>query len=74
MFHEKWHIACGEAYLGLVSSIVGIGIFIPVLGIVLGLLTTAGDTVWLFLTGQRLLQLARLGRSEAISSSAHAVR
>jgi hypothetical protein len=56
------------AYLGIVVSIVGIGIFIPGLGIVLGLLATAGGMVWLILVGQRLLQLARLSHNAAVIS------
>ncbi len=47
------------AYVGLVSSIVAFGIFLPVpMGAVLGLLATAGGMIWLVLMGRRLLQLA----------------
>ncbi len=62
------------AYLGVVVSIIGIGIFLPVVGIVLGLLGTAGGMVWLILVGLRLLQLARLSSVEVIPSPIRAAR
>ena len=51
---SKW-----TAYAGLVLSVAGLGIFIPVIGVPLALVATLGGVLWFALIGRELLRAGR---------------
>lgn len=47
------------AYIGLINSALGLGFFIPVIGIILLFLNTIGSVLWYILVARRLLHIGR---------------
>ncbi len=47
------------AYTGMILSIAGVGVFIPVIGIAISLLATIGGVLWFALIGRELLRTMR---------------
>jgi hypothetical protein len=49
----------GTAYVGVVTNIVVLGLYVPVIGVYLSLLSVVGYLIWYILIARRLLQLSR---------------
>lgn len=47
------------AYTGVILSVAGVGVFIPVIGIALSLLATIGGVLWFALIGRDLMRVVR---------------